>query len=423
MEVRTMGKLGDGFRKVIGAPVRALLPKNPLLRALLILIPIALVFGALAPLVDLVTRGLGMIADLIEPMLETTVGRIVLTVLFLALLTLILYRMLRGQIADMRARAALGRHLEGVASLIGAGQQKAETWLEKSARYRGPLPADYPHLVQDANLKLARLALEKQDLDRALHWLARTVERDLPKPLRRSAAQLRCRVLLEQRDVLPETAEKELRDAVKVFKDDWELHRLMRRALLRRGALGEVAEVQELVVRCAPPARSGEERQRLLLDWMAAGEAALVRGELDVARQCAKKGRAVDRDAPGPGCLLGKVQLAEGDARAAITTWGKTKSPEGLDLVAGLLQQQPGLMEPRELLERCPMQGTLLLVAREYARRGEHEMAERAARRAARVLGPTPTVTAVLGEVLGMLGKEREAELLCEKAVVRLLEG
>jgi len=62
-----------------------------------------------------------------------------------------------------------------------------------------------------------------------------------------------------------------------------------------------------------------------------------------------------------------------------------------------------------------------LLVAREYARAGEHRRALRAARRAARSLGPTPSVTAILTEVLTLCGQHDEAAQLAEESALRLV--
>ena len=98
-----------------------------------------------------------------------------------------------------------------------------------------------------------------------------------------------------------------------------------------------------------------------------------------------------------------------------------TRSPTGLDRIAELLTAHPGAVEPRELLANCPMQGGLLLVARELAHAGETERAERAARVAAEALGPTPTVCAVLAEVLDLLGHDQQARLLREQTITRLL--
>ena len=102
----------------------------------------------------------------------------------------------------------------------------------------------------------------------------------------------------------------------------------------------------------------------------------------------------------------------QGRHAEAIRAFGATRSPEGLELVAELLTDHPGVMEPRELLECCPMQGTLALVARELARLGRTEAAANAARLALERMGPSPSVAAVLSEVLQMLGRGDEAAQL-----------
>ena len=93
----------------------------------------------------------------------------------------------------------------------------------------------------------------------------------------------------------------------------------------------------------------------------------------------------------------------------------------GLDLIAQLLDERPGVLTARELLDCSPNEGTLLLVAREYSRLGEHRKALRAARRAAQALGPTASVTSVWGEVRDRSGRGEEAEQLRDAALHGLL--
>ncbi|MBL8739285.1 MAG: hypothetical protein JNL12_22855, partial [Planctomycetes bacterium] len=181
--------------------------------------------------------------------------------------------------------------------------------------------------------------------------------------------------------------------------------------------------LQEKVHKQAPPANEPRERQRWVEVLVAAGRACLAAGDLDQAKKHGKKLAHVDKDGPESGLLLGAVLQHKGDLRGAIKAYGATRSPAGLDRIAELLSEHPGCVEPRELLECCPLQGTLLLVARELARVGETQRAERAARLAAEALGPTPTVCAVLADVLGLLGQGQKARLLREQAIVRLLGG
>ncbi|MBK8098448.1 MAG: hypothetical protein IPK26_15165 [Planctomycetes bacterium] len=416
-----MGRIGDWLRRGLTAPLRLLLPKNPWLRLLVIALPILLLLAFLEPALNVVLKLLDLGTRLIEPLLQTAVGRIVLLLVVVGFGSLLAALLLRGRVAGFRARAALGRHLQATAALLGAERRRCRELFTKVARYRGPLPAEYPALVQDANLKLARLALEAGDADDALRWLTRVIEPRLPRELRRSLLQLRVQALAQQGAALPQSVEAEATAAVEEFGDDCVLHRQLRQIVRARGDLAQTALLQEKIVKLAPAAEVARERQQLVDDLVAAGEAALAAGQLDEARRACKKLDKAARDKPAAGLLLGKVAAAAGDLRGAIREWGATRSPEGLDHIAELLRQHPGALEIRELLECCPMQGTLLLVARELALAGDRDQAERAARAAARALGPTPTVCAVLAEVLQLLGKDAEARLLCEQAIRRLL--
>ena len=416
-----MSKLGEMTRRVFLAPVRLLVPQRGWKRWLMIALPIVLLLWFLEPAVSVLLKLLELLQRVLQPLLETTFGRVLLMLLVTALLLALAAVLLRSRIRRFRSQLALGRHLQATAALLDENVTQSRLQFQRLARYRGPLPDEYEALCQDAALKAARLSLQQGDVDGAQAWLLRVVETRLPPELLRSLLQLRVRVYREQGALLPETMEAEVRAAVKRFGDDYTLQGELRDLLRAQGRLDELLAVQEKVLKLAPPSREAGERQVLALDLIAAGEAAIARGEFDVAKRCAKKLKSVDRDGPSSGLLLGKVQAAAGDCRSAIREWGAVRSPEGLDLIAALLQERPGVIEPRELLECCPMQGTLLLVARELARRGEHDMAERAARAAAAALGPTPSVCAVLVQVLELLGKPQQAALLTEQAVQRLV--
>src|SRR5262245_27463699 len=113
-----MGRLGDGFRRIAGAPLRALLPKNPLWRWFIILLPILVLLAFLEPAANLVLKLVDFLLRLIEPMWPTTVGRVVLLLLAFALGGLVMAALLRTRIKTLRGRVLLGRHLQGVAALL-----------------------------------------------------------------------------------------------------------------------------------------------------------------------------------------------------------------------------------------------------------------------------------------------------------------
>jgi hypothetical protein len=418
-----MGRLGDFARRALTAPLRVLLPKNRWLRLVVILLPVVLLLFLLEPAVDVALRLFELGGRLLEPLLQTTVGRVLLLLLVFVLGGIVTAWLLRSRVRDFRGRVVLGRHLQAVAALLSADRRRCRDQFRRVAKWQGPLPQEYLAVVQDANLKLARLALDAGRAEEAMRWLARIREPGLPTELRRSLRQLRVQALRAQGEALPETIESELRAAVDEFDGDYLLLRELRAVLQARGAVAEVAQLQEQVVKHAPPRALAAERQQLVADLLVAGEAALAADDLDAAKKLGKRLRSAVPEAPAGSLLLGKVLAKTGDLRGAIREWGGTRSPEGLDLVAELLAAHPGAIPARELLECCPMQGTLLLLAREFARDGDTVHAERAARMAAAALGPTPTVVAVLADVLTRLGKEQQAALLCDQAVQRLLQG
>ena len=414
-----MGRLGDTLRRAAGAPFRALLPKHPLWRWTILLLPVLVLLFFLEPAVNLLVKLIELFLRVIEPLLQTTVGRLLLLVFVFVLGGMTTAWLLRSRIRTFRGRVQLGRHLQAVAALLGDDKKRSRELFLAVCKRKQAQPAEYPALVQDANLKLARISLDAGDTDGALRCLTRVVEPGLPRELRRSLLQLRVRALRRQQAALPETLEEEVRAALQEFGDDYPLHQEMRELVRARGDLVAAAELQARVLKLAPPASRVAEQQQLVDDLLAAGTAALQQGDLETTRKLQK--RLEKLGGPQGGLLLGELRAREGDVRGAIEAFGATRSPEGLDKIAELLAAHPGVVDTRELLACCPMQGTLLLVARELARQGQHEQAARAAQLAAETLGPTPTVCAVLAEVLSLLGREQEAKLLAEQAVQRLL--
>jgi len=410
------------FGRAARAPFRWLLPKNRWLRYALYALPVLLVLALFSPALQVLLQLFDLFLRVLEPMLQTTLGRSLLLVAVFSTLGLLLFWLLQHRVRDLRADAVLGRHLEAVAALVGQERRRCREALRRVARHRGPLPVTYPHLLADACLKLARLALAEQRADEALHWLLRIVETELPPPLLRSLLQLRMVALRQQGAVLPATLVREVDAALQRFPSDAVLLGERRLLQLVAGDLAAAAATQEQLCKHAPPAEAAAARQRWQDDLLQAATAALAAGDLDTARRLQKKLAKADRDGDLAGLLSGDIHRQAGDLRAALKAYGVCRSASGLDRLAELLQLHPGLVEPRELLELCPMQGSLLLVAREFARQGDRERAERAAQLAAEALGPTPTVCAVLAEVLTMLGKDAEARLLREQAVARLLQ-
>ncbi len=399
----------------------ALLPRNPWLRVGIIVLPLLILAILLGPVFQLSEVVIATIQTVLSPLLASPSGRLLLLNVVLFLVLGFALFILRVKVRALRSGLVLRRHFDGISFLLEEDRDKAKALLTKVATTRAPLPSEFPIIREDAKLKLVRLALEGDEVEGAMRWLLRIREAELPAEMLRSLYQLRAETHARQGQVLALTRETDLREALERFPDDLVLLRHLRTLVRARGDLDEVATIQERVFEAAFAKVRDKERQVFVTDLVAAGRAALARGDLDRARQLARRAQELDADAAPPGILSGEVYLAHQDARAAIREWGKIASPAGLERIGRLLDERPGLVEPRVLLEDCPVDGALLLVAREYARAGEARRAERATRLVAERVGLTARTAPVIAEVLERVGRPEEASRIYKEAVRRLL--
>lgn len=407
------------LRKAAMKAGKAMLPKTWKGKALLYGFPLLLLLALLDPVFGIVQKVFDLLGQILAPALDTPIGRIVATLLSLAAMLWVLWRVFRQQVRSMRCHALLGRHFDATAALLAGDEGRARNLLKAICRRRRVKPDEYPWIVQDACLKLARLALDARRPAESLLWVARCSDPDLPVELDRSRCQLRIAALAAHADALPETAIAEARQACGRHPEDARLWSALRALLLAQGDLRGAAEAQSHVVEHAAPAEVRAEQETLCHDARNAGMQALDGGDFDYAK---KMQRAIQK-LPGPdaGLLAGEILARKGDYRGAVRAFGETASPAGLDRIAALLREREGCVDPRELLACCPMQGTVLLVANELARLGQRDAALRAARHAAERLGPTPTVCLSLAETLVVLGDPDRAQALAVEAAQRLL--
>lgn len=416
-----MGKLGDAFRKTVTVPFKALMPKNPWLRLALIAIPILLVLALLEPVLRLFEKAMDVFGRLIVPLLETPGGRLLLLNIVLLAVCVVGFLVLRSRIRQFRSGLTLRRHLEGIEALVGDQPRRARESFRRVAKSRALPPTEYPHVVEDAKLKLARIALDQGDVNRGLHWITRVKDRNLPKELKRSLAQMRAVAFHAQGEIDDATLADEVRGALDSFGHDVVLLEMLRDLARNRNDHDEAVALQEKVHKHALPRAKDAARTRLLHELLDAGRAKIAAGDPDAARGFARRAAKLEPESPTPGILAGEVALAKGDVRGAVREWGKTRSSVGLQRIAELLDQEPNAVSARELLESCPVQGAVLLVARQYARAGDHARAERAARAAVRGLPMTPSVAAAFAEVLELCGHREDSRQVTEDAVRRLV--
>jgi hypothetical protein len=100
-----MGRLGDLLRRGASAPFRALLPKNPWLRVLVYALPFVLLLALFHPALDVVLRLVELAFKVVDRLLETMLGRIVLLLLVFTLGGLFAVWLLKSRVRNMRAEA------------------------------------------------------------------------------------------------------------------------------------------------------------------------------------------------------------------------------------------------------------------------------------------------------------------------------
>ena len=86
-----MGKIGNVVRKGLWAPIKAILPKNPWLRVLVYALPIVLVLALFGPALDVVLKLVDLVIRVIEPLLQTTIGRVLLMLVVVTTTALLLF--------------------------------------------------------------------------------------------------------------------------------------------------------------------------------------------------------------------------------------------------------------------------------------------------------------------------------------------
>ena len=251
-----MGKLGDLFRKGVGAPIKLLLPKNPWLRLLVFAIPILLIAAFLEPVLGLLARGFDLVLRIFEPLLDNPVGRVVLLNILLFGVLVVTWYMVRDKLRALRSGMVLRHHLTGVGALVVDPPRSRQLFRKvATTAHRAQPPAEYPLVGEDAKIKLARLALDEGDHDNALAWLTRVREKGLPKELQRSLLQLRIQAAIGQGEVLDASVEREIREGLRRFGDDGALLAQLCQLLRHRGG-------RERLRRDRPA--PGEDRQETL---------------------------------------------------------------------------------------------------------------------------------------------------------------
>lgn len=399
---------------------RRMLPRGVWGRVLLIGIPVLVVLAFVSPVLGAIRALFELLGALLGPALRDPTGRLILVLASLVIGGLLAVHVLRDRIRRFRAGLVLRRHLDAVSAwLDGDGPRAKDAWQKLLSAE--PLPSEYRFVREDATLKLARQALQSGDVGAARVFLLQVRSEELPSALARAAAQLRAAVCAADSEALPQTRRREFAAALALFPDDAVLLELMRGQHAADGDARAALALRERLLQAVPPRARAEQREALAQDWLDLAAQALAAGEFASCQDALRNATTVDPRRADASLLPGELRLAQGDLPAALRAFARTPGSSGLARAAAALDVAGAKLSAREILECMPNAGGLLLAARAYARAGEHRRALRAARRAARTLGPSPTVAAVLAELLHAAGDPTAAGFTAE-AVSRLVE-
>ena len=96
-----MSKVGSLLRRGMLAPIKAVLPKNPWLRVVVYALPVVLLLALFGPALDVALKLVDLVLRVLEPLLQTTLGRVILVVAVLASGSVILVWLLRSRVREM----------------------------------------------------------------------------------------------------------------------------------------------------------------------------------------------------------------------------------------------------------------------------------------------------------------------------------
>lgn len=391
---RVRGWLGRGAL----ASLRALLPKNPLLRWGLLALLALWLLSWIAPGLGVVERTIGAIAQIVAAMRQTSLGKIAFAAFVSATFLFVLERLFGPWFRRRRDESLLGKHLAAAAAMVEGRGKTAHSELRAVAQSKRR-PDRLPWVADSARLMLAREALARGAAAEALAWLERVRLSDLPKVLHPCVAAMRLEAWL-QHGGMSEPALRELLDEiVRAYPRDFAVACAQFRAAQRFGDDELLLAAGSHSAGLAPRGVAGAWARACADVFYAAGDAARARGRFDRVRAFGQRlTELLPTDERGH-LLLGDALAAAREVRKALAAYGAAGSVAGLQRAAELLATAPGCVEPSELLRLLPQQGALVLVAVEYARVGATAPAVRAARQAARLLGRTPRVEAAFAEI------------------------
>ena len=365
----------------------------------------------------------GLLGDFLEvfvkPVMASPTGRFIAVNLLLLIAIYVLYHRFKERGRRLVGSFALDRFLSGMLSLASGRYRRALRSFEsvlKAGRWvnlREATPV-YPDILVVSRIRLALCYRELGDVDRAMKTLELLKVRDLSPARRLDLAEAKAFVYAMCAELMDETVDREIAEALVSDPANPRLLRLRRDRAEERGDLEVAIDAQRRLLKQVGTVSKDEERTRLALLHARSAQRALDEGRIEDALAEISRSRGYDGSAVLPNLLAGDIALSRGDERGAVREWGRTPSLPAFARIAALLREGR-LNEEQDLsflVEEFPRTGILLVLAEHYLETDHLKKALGCLRKCAE-LGLSNRHTAHLtAEVLRRAGDQVSAERL-----------
>jgi len=380
------------------------------------------------PALRIVATFFSILAPMIRTLLDNPVGRVIFYSGLALIIGWILWRRVRMQVYRVFGLNAMRAFLDGMNLMILGRWSRAIPRFEKVVRtprwirLEDGVP-EHRDIRSDAMLKIALCHLKTGRPNEAKAWLLRVHESDILSPhVRSNLVELRALSYDQNDEIEAETILKELEKAGEREGQNRRVLTAIRDRLEAVGELDRAAQATRRLVKASQGVqRDVAEDELVLLEYRIAHKA-VVDGSGGVGHGKggkplkALKARTSD---PRSAVLLGDVALEQGDLRGAFKAWSRAVSLPVFDRIEKLLQEGrvDGEKERRMLLEYFPYSGTMIVLARHYARRGDYRKAKSAVERAIEAAGPNLEALRVYAQALEQEGDTTGAAALYRQAL------
>jgi len=337
-----------------------------------------LILLALGPWVGLLGQILSGVGSVLRPVVDNPVGRFILVNLILVMVALVLYRRFKDRGRQLLGALALDRFLGGMMHLSGGRYGKAARLFEKVVGMSRWLNLEaavdvYPEILGDARIKLALCYREMGEVEKAMKSLELLKVRDLSPAMKRDLAEAKAVVYSLSGELMDETIDREVVNALEHDPGNRRLLRLRRDRASQAGDLSVAIQSQKRLIKATPGTDKGDERTRLATLHARHALRLYRGGRIEDARAEISRSRASDPRLVLPNLLAGDIAAERDSIRAAVKEWARTPSVPALERVSRLLDEGKldGEGDLEFLVATFPRSGILLVLANHYLSRGK----------------------------------------------------